>query len=145
MLITNFFMHGFTTALYPNPHHTYTPTFHLSVIGPVPLLLQHNFIFIPSSCLPPGDLYLPASLMTHSLPVASSLLLLLLLLLTSLGNLLPAVVPVLLGDSQAGRCQPLFGRELPDVPEFDGLVLRVADQVACITLAQSWHRWPNLK
>lgn len=71
------------------------------------------------------------SLLTQSLPAA------LFLLLTSLGNLLPAVIPVLLGDSQAGSCQPLFGRELPDVPELDGLVLRVADQIACIALAQS--------
>lgn len=70
-------------------------------------------------------------LLTQSLPAALSLL------LTSLGNLLPAVIPVLLGDSQAGSCQSLFGRELPDVPELDGLVLRVADQIACIALAQS--------
>lgn len=62
-------------------------------------------------------------------------------LLTSLGNLLPAVVPVLLGDSQTGSCQPLFGRELPDIPQLDGLVLRVADQVASVTLAP----WQNGK
>jgi len=51
------------------------------------------------------------------------LLLLLLLSLTSLGNLLPAVIPVLLGDGQAGSSQAFLGRELPDVPELDGLVL----------------------
>lgn len=76
------------------------------------------------------------SFLPHSQPAPPSHFLLFHSLLTSLGNLLPAVIPVLLGDSQPRCCQPLFGWELSDIPELDGLVLRVADQITCVSLAQ---------
>lgn len=79
-----------------------------------------------------------STLLIVLLPAAPSLL-------TSLGNLLPAIIPVLLGHSLAGSCQPLFGRELPDVPKLDGLILGVADQISRITLEKKrkeddWQR-----
>lgn len=100
-----------------------SPLFFHHVTSP-PLVLQLPF----SSPLLPPDSFTTSSSLSSSSQFPP-------LLLTSLGNLLPAVIPVLLGDSQAGSCQPLFGRELPDVPELDGLVLWVADQIACVTLA----------
>lgn len=53
---------------------------------------------------------------------------------TSLRDLLPAVVPVLLGDGQPGGSQPFLRGELPHVPQLDGLVFRVADEVTGISL-----------
>lgn len=126
-------------SFYPHDTHTHTHPF------PVTASSLSFFNIIISSLSPPlcdlSSSRPPTSPLTHlprvppfrpsSAPP----------LLTSLGNLLPAVVPVLLGDSQTGSCQPLFGRELPDIPQLDGLVLRVADQVASVTLAP----WQNGK
>ncbi len=39
MVITHLPMRGFNTVVSPYPHHAYTPTFHLSVIGPLSVLL----------------------------------------------------------------------------------------------------------
>lgn len=47
---------------------------------------------------------------------------------------MPTVVPVLVQNSLSGVGLTSGWRELPDVPQFDGLVLAVGDQVTTVAL-----------
>ena len=47
---------------------------------------------------------------------------------------MPAVVPVLVQNSLSGIGLASCWRELPDVPQFDGLVLAVCDQMTAVSL-----------
>lgn len=119
-LLPLFPTHHARTKFFPLISHkplpsNHTPLPHLTMISP------------PSSSIVLKHL---STLLIQSLPAALSLL-------TSLGNRLPAIIPVLLGHSLAGSCQPLFGRKLPDVPKLDGLILGVADQISCIALTKA--------
>ena len=53
---------------------------------------------------------------------------------TFLGDVLPAVVPGLALHPREGGIHCLLRGELSDVPQLDGLVLGVGDEVAAISL-----------
>ena len=54
--------------------------------------------------------------------------------LTFFGHLLPAVVPVLLRGSLARGFHAFPARKTSDIPELDGLVFGVGDEISGITL-----------